>query len=55
MAYTFPLRFPGQQYTLQTGLYYNYQRDYDPIVGRYVQSDPIGLLGGVGTYRYVRR
>ena len=52
-AYKFPLRFPGQQYTLQTGLYYNYQRDYDPIVGRYAQSDPIGLLGGVGTYGYV--
>jgi len=52
VAYKFPLRFPGQQYTLQTGLYYNYQRDYDPIVGRYVQSDPIGLRGGIGTYGY---
>jgi len=46
------LRFPGQWLDGETGLHYNYFRDYEPGVGRYVQSDPIGLRGGVGTYPY---
>lgn len=37
----------------ETNLHYNYFRDFDPAIGRYVQSDPIGLLGGVNTYGYV--
>lgn len=37
------LRFPGQFYDSETGLYYNYYRDYDPEIGRYIQSDPIGI------------
>lgn len=53
VAFDLPLRFPGQQATEATGLFYNYQREYDPAVGRYSQSDPIGLAGGVSTYGYV--
>jgi RHS repeat-associated protein len=46
------LRFPGQVYDSESKLHSNGQRDYDPRLGRYVESDPIGLEGGINTYAY---
>lgn len=48
----FDLRFPGQQWDAAVGVSYNYFRDYEPGTGRYVESDPVGLDGGVSTYNY---
>ncbi len=51
-AFTFDLRFPGQRYDHETGLFHNGFRDYHPGLGRYVQSDPLGLEAGWNTYAY---
>ena len=47
------LRFPGQYYDQETNLHYNHFRYYDPELGRYITSDPIGLSSGTNTYSYV--
>lgn len=50
---TFNLRFPGQYVDQKTNLSYNLLRSYDATSGRYTQSDPIGLEGGLNRFGYV--
>lgn len=55
IPFVFNMRFPGQRYDAASGLNYNYFRDYEPGAGRYPQSDPIGLAGGLSTYGYANQ
>jgi RHS repeat-associated protein len=50
--YELSLRFPGQYEDAETGLNYNYFRDYDPSIGRYIESDPAGLEWGINIFEY---
>ncbi|WP_232350946.1 RHS repeat domain-containing protein, partial [Xanthomonas citri] len=52
-ALVLDMRFPGQRFDVASGLNQNYFRDYEAATGRYGQSDPIGLIGGLSTYSYV--
>jgi len=53
VAFVFDLRFPGQYFDRETNHNYNMRRDYDLSIGRYIESDPIGLVAGLNTYVYV--
>jgi RHS repeat-associated protein len=49
---TMNLRFPGQYFDAETGIAQNWNRDYDPTIGRYIESDPIGMVDGPNPYLY---
>jgi RHS repeat-associated protein len=53
VAFDLPLRLPGQRYDKETGLHYNFYRDFEPSLGIYKESDLVGLTGGLNTYAYV--
>jgi RHS repeat-associated protein len=52
-VFSFNQRLPGQVFDAESGLFQNWNREYNPRIGRYMQSDPIGLAGGVNTFAYV--
>ena len=47
-------RFPGQWFQLESGLSYNWHRQYDASTGRYAQPDPLGFVDGPGRFGYAR-
>src|SRR5262249_27060396 len=51
-SFTQPFRFTGQEFDIETGLYFYRARYYDPSIGRFISEDPIEFLGGMNFYRY---
>jgi RHS repeat-associated protein len=51
-TFEFPGRLPGQYFDKETNLHYNYFRDFDPALGRLIESDPLGIQAGINTYLY---
>jgi RHS repeat-associated protein len=51
-TFAYNLRFPGQLFDGQAGLHYNGLRDYDPAIGKFVESDPVGIVSGINTFSY---
>jgi RHS repeat-associated protein len=52
-GFEFPIRLPGQYFDEETNLAYNWHRNYDSGIGRFVESDPVGIFSGLNTYVYV--
>ncbi|MGH8051333.1 MAG: RHS repeat domain-containing protein [Arenimonas sp.] len=55
VKFVLDMRFAGQLFDSESGLHYNYFRDYEAANGRYVESDPMGLKGGLSTYGYANQ
>lgn len=51
-SYALNARFPGQWFQAENGLHYNWHRHYDPIIGRYTQTGPLGFVDGPSVYAY---
>ncbi|HZP93721.1 MAG TPA: DUF5675 family protein, partial [Burkholderiales bacterium] len=51
-SFVYNLRYPGQYFDKETNTHYNYFRDYSPEIGRYTESDPVGVVAGLNTFSY---